>query len=414
MIVNLTVTFLFLYLDELSNKDMNKIAVPILAAFIFWLAPSTSAQEVNYDESLIPTYTLPDPLVMQSGKTIRNKRQWEKARRPELLEMFQKEMFGRMPGRPDGLHFKLVSEDPSALGGKATRKDITVYFDAGETLCMNLLMFVPNDADGPVPAFLGVNFKWNDATFGEAARRWPYEYIISHGYAVATFWRDDVDPDWHDGFKNGIHGLLDAGKERMADSWGTIAAWAWGLSRALDYLETDKDIDSRRVAVFGHSRLGKTALWAGATDERFALVISNDSGCSGAALSRRRIGEDLRTINKNFPHWFCHNYHKYSSNEDALPFDQHELVAMVAPRPVYVASASDDLWADPKGEMLSLVHASPVYALYGYETFNAEELPAVNTQVCTDRMGYHLREGKHDIILYDWQHFISFADRFLK
>lgn len=393
---------------------MKKIAVVILAGILMGIAPSVSAQEVNYDEARIPEYVLPDPMLMQSGKAVKSVKQWENRRRPELMKLFETEMFGKMPGRPDDIHYELLSEDHAALNGKATRKEVAVYFDAARTLSMTLLMYVPNGVDGPVPAFLGANFKGNAGTLGENARRWPFEYIVSEGYAVVTFAREDVDPDHHDGFKNGIHGLLDAGKERKADSWGTIAAWSWGLSRALDYLETDDDIDSRRVAVIGHSRLGKTALWAGATDERFALVISNDSGCGGAALSRRRIGETLQAINRNFPHWFCENFHKYSDNEDALPFDQHELIALIAPRPVYVASASQDLWADPKGEMLSLVHASPVYGLYGYETFKAEELPPVNTQVCTDRMGYHLREGKHDILLYDWMQFITFADRFLK
>ena len=393
---------------------MYKIATLIMAGILTGMAPSVWAQEVNYDEARIPEYVLPDPMLMQSGKAVKSVKQWENRRRPELMKLFETEMFGKMPGRPDDMHYELLSEDPAAMNGKATRKEIAVYFDSARTLSMTLLMYVPNGADGPVPAFLGANFKGNAGTLGENARRWPFEYIVSKGYAVVTFAREDVDPDHHDGFKNGIHGLMDAGKERQADSWGTISAWSWGLSRALDYLETDDDIDGRRVAVIGHSRLGKTALWAGATDERFALVISNDSGCGGAALSRRRIGETLQAINRNFPHWFCENFHNYSANEDALPFDQHELIALIAPRPVYVASASQDLWADPKGEMLALVHASPVYGLYGYETFKAEELPPVNTQVCTDRMGYHLREGKHDILLYDWMQFITFADRFLK
>ena len=400
----------------------------VIVAVLSVLSLSMSAQPV-----------LPSPLVTSDGKAVKTVRQWERVRRPELMTMFQKEMFGIMPARPSELYFELLSEDTTALGGKATRKEVKVYLDGSRTLYMTLLMYVPNDRKGPVPAFLGANFKGNHGTSedetilmpteeqikaygqkykfserGANARRWPYEYIVSQGYAVVTFCREDVDPDWHDGFANGVHGLLDAGTERPADSWGTIAAWSWGLSRAMDYLVLDETIDSRKVAVFGHSRLGKAALWAGACDERFALVYSNDSGCSGAAISRRCQGETVRVINEKFPHWFCENYHKYGDKEDSLPFDQHELIALIAPRPVYVASASKDDWADPKGEMLSLVYASPVYELYGYDAFVAEDLPPVNTSITSQRMGYHLREGVHDMLPFDWEQFIAFADRFLK
>ena len=396
-------------------------------------------QPINTDEAKVPSYVLPDPLLTESGKVVKNRRQWEKVRRPELMALFETEMFGKMPGKPADMHFKVLSCDVEALGGKATRKEVAVYFDAAKKVYMVLLMYVPNDRKGPVPAFLGANFKGNHGTTddpevsmptdtqiegygpkykleprGVSARRWPYEYVISQGYAVVTFAREDVDPDWHDGFRNGVHAVMDAGVERAADSWGTVATWSWGLSRALDYLETDKDIDSRKVAVIGHSRLGKAALWAGATDQRFALVISNNSGCSGAALSRRQFGEHLDKINTSFPHWFCENYKKYNSKEETLPFDQHELIAMVAPRPVYVASALLDKWADPKGELLSLVNASSVYELYGYRGLNVDALPQVNTHIWSDMMGYHLREGKHDIVLYDWQQYVAFADRFFK
>lgn len=397
------------------------------------------AQPINTDESKVPSYTLPDPLLTEAGKVVKNRRQWENIRRPELMALFETEMFGKMPEKPADMHFKVLSSDAGALGGKATRKEVAVYFDAAEKVYMVLLMYVPNDRKGPVPAFLGANFLGNHATTddpevsmptgeqiegygpkyklaerGVNAHRWPYEYVVSQGYAVVTFAREDVDPDWHDGFMNGVHAVMDADGGRKADSWGTVATWSWGLMRALDYLETDKDIDSRKVAVLGHSRLGKAALWAGAADRRFALVISNNSGCSGAAISRRQFGEHLLRINTTFPHWFCENYKKYNSKEDTLPFDQHELIAMIAPRPVYVASASLDQWADPKGEMLALANASSVYGLYGYEPFLMEELPPVNTQVSAGRMGYHMREGKHNIVLYDWQQYVAFADRFLK
>ncbi len=406
---------------------------------------------INSDEKAVRPYTLPDPLIRNNGTRVRDVAEWRTQRRPELLELFAREVYGRTPaGRPEKMHWAVTSVDRAALGGKAVRKEITIWFtEKKDGPKIHLLIYQPAGAAGahaPWPAFLGLNYYGNpcvnpdpgitpssswmrptaefkivnnratEGTRGTHASRWNVETVIARGYATATMYYGDLCEDRNEGLNRDVAALFGTGavEDRKPDAWGAIGIWAWGLSRALDYLASDPEIDGKRVAVHGHSRWGKAALWAGAQDERFAFVISNNSGCGGAALSMRNFGEDVATINRSFPFWFSRNFRAYNGREATLPVDQHALIALIAPRPVHVASAEDDSWADPRGEFLAAKHAEPVYALFGKKGLGVADQPPVNQPVLGDAIAYHLRTGKHDINAYDWARYLDFADKVLK
>jgi hypothetical protein len=420
-----------------------KIMMKSVSIFVFLLVYTVGiAQEFtpNYDESKIPDYTLPPLLTAESGKKIKTPRQWENVRRPEIINDFTNQVYGKIPGGDYEVSTKILKK-MEAFDGQAILKEARLTFSRNEkSLSMDILMFLPKSNE-QVPLFVGLNFygnhtindnpnitiptSWirNNDDFGITnnqpsaksrgvrSTRWPVKMILDRGYGLATIYYGDIDPDKND-FSDGIHALFyDSGQTKPAeDEWGSITAWSWGLSRAMDYFEEDENIDAEQVALMGHSRLGKTSLWAGAMDKRFAIVISNDSGCGGAALSRRRIGETVGRINDAFPHWFCDNFVQYSNNEDELPVDQHMLIALIAPRPVYVASAKDDRWADPKGEYLSAFLAGQTYDLYGLSGLPSDEMPAVNQPIHRD-VGYHIRTGGHDVKDFDWEAWMDFADK---
>ncbi|NMC08619.1 MAG: acetylxylan esterase [Candidatus Lokiarchaeota archaeon] len=394
-------------------------------------------------EAQVPAYTLPDPLVCLDGTPVKDAATWTNRRRPEILALYRKHVYGRSPPAPDpkAIQYNVASKAIDALKGKATRKEVDIALtkdQAGST--MRLLVYLPNaelQRSSRCPVFLGLNF-WGNHTInadpgislndkwsrcprkpararGLQSGRWQAEYLIKHGYGLATAYYGDVVLDHPDKAGSGVQPrYFETGQaEPAADAWGAIGAWAWGLSRAMDYLVQDPDVDAGRVVVTGHSRLGKTALWAGAQDQRFAMVISNESGCGGARLFRRYIGENIKMINKSFPHWFCGNFKAFNDREAELPVDQHMLVALAAPRPAYVASAQQDLGADPVGEFMSTVHATPVYRLFGLDGMPATGFPGVNNPV-SGILGYHMRSGRHDVRLYDWEQYIKFADMHLE
>ncbi len=369
---------------------------------------------VNYDEETVPTYNLPDLLQTKGGKKVKNVFTWEKKRRPELLNLFEENIYGKMPNSFDSIKFKITNEATDAMNGKAHLKEVQItVWNKGNSVSIPIVLFIPNHLNKPAPTFLLINNRSKrntDPTRIEKSTFWPAEMIIDSGYAIAAFHIGDVAPDRKETYQNGILKQLFPEQLEMDNGMKAIGSWAWAASRVMDYFLTDKDIDTKKVAIVGHSRGGKTALWAGAQDERFAMVFSSCSGSTGASLARRRYGETVSLINKQFGYWFNNNYKKYSNNVDSLPVDQHMLIGLIAPRPVYTTNATQDRWADPYGSYLSLIHAKPIYELYRQKVMLPKDMPQINIPIINSAIGYHFREGAHDLNVYDWTNFIRFAN----
>lgn len=393
-----------------------------------------SPEDANYDEAHVPDHRLPDPLRFADGSPVASIQDWRELRRPELLGLFSEHVYGHTPSQGGPTTATVVSEHPDAVGGQATMVQVQLQVP-GVSGAIDLLLYLPH-RDQPVPVYCSLNFCGNssvdadpripltrnwvpagyrgvvDNRATESARgcdaaRWPLAMLMERGFGFATIHTSNIVPDVDDNFSRALGGLF---TDRRSDrDWGTIGAWAWGLSRVLDHLLTDERVDRARIGVMGHSRLGKTALWAAAQDERFAFVASNESGCTGAALSRRRFGETVEFITGRFPHWFCRNYTRYSRREYALPVDQHELLALIAPRPLYVAAADQDLWTDPYGQFLAAQHASPVYELHGLSGLPVDDMPAVDVPVLGN-ISYHNRQGVHELTPFDWQQYLNQAE----
>jgi hypothetical protein len=395
---------------------------------------------VNYDESRVGTYTLPDPLVLADGKPVRDAKTWNQKRRPEIVRLFEENQFGRSPGRPAGMSFDVFDKGTPAFDGKALRRQVTVYFSPNKTgPKMDLLLYLPANASKPVPVLLNLSFSANSSTIDDPGikpgevwnrdkQRVPATQgrnfgklnvapFLAQGFGVATIYYGDIDPDFLGGIPHGVRTLyLKPGqKEPAPEEWGAIAAWAWGLSRALDYLETDKSVDAKSVAIVGVSRLGKTVLWAGAQDPRFAMVIASCSGEGGAALSRRNYGETIKHLTEptRYPYQFCANYAKYADRVNEFPVDSHMLVALIAPGPVLLQTGDTDTWSDPKGEFLAAVAAGPVFKLLGAQDLGTDQMPGAG-QPILHTLGYAMHAGGHGTIPSDWDLFLKFMQTHLK
>lgn len=406
--------------------------IRLTCALIFFTAASVFA--TNYDEAKVGDYVLPDPLVCADGSRVTNSETWTQKRRAEILELYREHIFGRSPAAGTNVTFSVWEISTNALGGAATRKQIEINFSGTpDGPLAHLLLYTPAGKIS-APTFLCLSFsgnyavmndpaiaifpEWNwktkifgmpkNPTRGSAARNWKISEAIARGYGVAIVNYNEIEPDLPNGagFKYGARKNFPPPQK---NEWGGIGAWAWGASRALDYLQTDKDVDGQRVILFGHSRLGKTVLWAGAQDTRFAAVIANGSGEMGASLARRDYGETVNDVARSFSYWMAGNFKTFSGHWTNLPVDSHFLISLIAPRPLFLNSGSEDKWGDPHGEFLAARAATPVYELFGKTGITETNFPPLDEPLKHD-LWLNCHAGKHDVLPSDWDKFLDFAD----
>ena len=363
----------------------------------------------NYDESKVPPYTLPDPLVLSDGKPVRDARTWSNRRRPEIIRQYESVIYGRIPSRTPTVHWRVVETDLRARGGAAVMKSIVgAMGEAPNAPEIHVTLWTPATTNRRVPVILLVNFRPAEEPPVAAE-------ILSRGWGYAIVAYQEIQPDKADTWTQGVIGLtLAPGQQRpAADEWGTIGAWAWGVSRILDYLETDRAVDAKRIALFGHSRLGKTALWASALDTRIAAVYSSCAGEMGSALSRRDWGETVDDMTQAFPYWFAGNFQQWAGRWNEMPVDAHMLIALSAPRPVFITGGTADQWADPVGEFLAEVAAGPVYRLLGKKDLGvAQGPPPLDTPLTSGDLGWHYHTGAHAATPEDWKAFLAFVAKY--
>jgi len=374
----------------------------------------------NYDEAKVAPYTLPDPLVMANGQRVTTAQTWRTKRRPEILKLYETEIYGHIPANTPKVAWEVVDTDPAAKGNTAIMRKLVGRMGTGSNApTITVMIYTPSKAGARVPLILLLNFGGGPPVQGRGgvnafADPPVAADILARGWGYAMVGYNDIQPDRLNTFNQGVIGTtLKPGQDHPGpDEWGTIGAWAWGVSRIIDFFETDKLVDAKKIAVHGHSRLGKTALWASALDERIAAVYSSCSGEMGAALARRDWGETVDDMTQNFPFWFDGNFQKYAGHWNEMPVDAHMLIALSAPRPVYITGGTQDQWADPKGEFLAGVAAGPVYRLLGKKDLGATELPPLDTPLTSGDIGWHYHTGGHAATAADWKGFLDFVGKY--